>query len=44
VVGPMQMATIKALLAETTGEDGWTRLCPPLTALTPDERRALRTA
>ena len=41
VVGPQQMATIKALLADATGEDGWNRLCPPLLALTADERRAL---
>ena len=44
VVGPQQMATIKALLAEATGEDGWSRLCPPLTPLTADERRALLAA
>ena len=41
VVGPRQMATIKALLADATGEDGWNRLCPPLLALTPDERAKL---
>lgn len=40
-VGPRQMASIKALLANATGDAGWLRLCPPLTALTPDERRAL---
>lgn len=44
VVGPRQMQTIKALLAQATGDEAWNRLCPPLTALTPDERAALAAA
>ncbi|MCB4805589.1 4-hydroxy-tetrahydrodipicolinate synthase [Methylobacterium brachiatum] len=40
-VGPRQMASIKALLAKATGEEGWLRLCPPLMALSEEERRAL---
>ncbi|XYD12216.1 dihydrodipicolinate synthase family protein (plasmid) [Methylobacterium sp. NMS12] len=40
-VGPRQMASIKALLADATGDAGWLRLCPPLTALSAEERRAL---
>ena len=41
VVGPVQMASIKALLAEKTGREGWNRLCPPLLPLNADERKAL---
>ena len=40
-VGPRQMAAIKALLAQATEDEGWLRLCPPLTALSDEERRAL---
>ena len=40
-VGPRQMAAIKTLIAQATGEDGWLRLCPPLMALTTDQRRTL---
>ncbi|MBR0650118.1 dihydrodipicolinate synthase family protein [Roseomonas terrae] len=36
-----QMASLKALLAEQTGEPGWRRLRPPLLPLTPAEERAL---
>ena len=36
-----QMASLKALLAEKTGEDGWNRLRPPLLPLTAEERAAL---
>ncbi|MDP4023528.1 dihydrodipicolinate synthase family protein [Methylobacterium sp. NEAU 140] len=41
VVGPAQMATIKALLAQATGNAGWNRLCPPLLPLSADERARL---
>ncbi|MCJ2024063.1 dihydrodipicolinate synthase family protein [Methylobacterium sp. J-067] len=40
-VGPRQMAAIKTLIAQATGKDSWLRLCPPLMALTTDQRRAL---
>ncbi|MBP0465410.1 dihydrodipicolinate synthase family protein [Roseomonas sp. PWR1] len=36
-----QMASLKALLAHRTGEDGWHRLRPPLLPLSEAERRVL---
>ena len=36
-----QMASLKALVAERTGDAGWLRLRPPLVALTETERAAL---
>ncbi|MEH3116690.1 MAG: dihydrodipicolinate synthase family protein [Methylorubrum populi] len=39
-----QMASLKAMLADATGQEAWNRLCPPLLALTEDERQRLRAA
>jgi 4-hydroxy-tetrahydrodipicolinate synthase len=36
-----QMPSLKALLAERTGDAGWRRLRPPLVALSEDERSML---
>jgi 4-hydroxy-tetrahydrodipicolinate synthase len=36
-----QMASLKTIMAQTTGHDGWTRMRPPLVTLTPEERLAL---
>jgi len=36
-----QMASLKALVVEKTGDEGWLRMRPPLTPLTQEERAAL---
>lgn len=36
-----QMASLKALVAQQTGDDGWLRMRPPLVPLTGEERSAL---
>jgi 4-hydroxy-tetrahydrodipicolinate synthase len=36
-----QMASLKAMMANVTGLEGWARMRPPMTALSPAERMAL---
>lgn len=40
--GPTQIATIKALTAARTGNDGWRRMRPPLVPLSAEQAAALR--
>ena len=40
--GPTQIATIKALTAARTGNDGWLRMRPPLVPLSAEQAAALR--
>ena len=40
--GPTQIATIKALTAARTGNDGWRRMRPPLMPLSAEQAAALR--
>src|SRR3712207_9564590 len=40
--GPTQIATIKALTAARTGNDGWLRMRPPLVPLPAGQAAALR--
>ena len=40
--GPTQIATIKALTAARTGNDGWLRVRPPLVPLSAEQAAALR--